>query len=160
MGIELRVPSRKDPLTLVMHVLHFAILGFVLLTTSFPFTFINTVLSNIPLFFALFILAVFLWSALLNLWLFFGYEIVRIEGETVRYDKTVFGIGRRRQYSRHFIKRFQFNPYMSNKKWDRYGLAGGKIEFYHGSKRHSFGRGLSDEEAHRVIAQMKRYFKD
>ena len=86
------------------------------------------------------------------LWGYFGKEILRIESNTMDFEKSIFGVGLKKNLVQDEIKNIRFekineNSTSSGNRWAFWGLGPGKIKFDYGLKKYSLGLSLNDEEA-------------
>ncbi len=130
---------------------------------------VNTLLSsNAPLFanaFILFWLAGWTFGGGLAfytvLWQLMGREIIIAESGMLTIQRTVFGLGGKRQFETGSIKDMHFNPDqevslpgISHKKVS--GRQGGKIRFDYGMKTIRFGMSIEEPEAKMIINRLRQ----
>lgn len=97
---------------------------------------------------------------LLILWNLFGREIITINSTSIEVKRSLFGIGRKKQYDIKHVENFRFNEIPDNMFSIKYtlafwGLDEGKVKFDYGMKSPSFGLGLEDAESNYIVKLMK-----
>ena len=90
------------------------------------------------------------------LWGYFGCEFITLTEEELKVQRTVFGIGPTRSFDRRGIDNLRAREvktdfFSARSKWSVWGLGPGKVQFRYRGKSHSFGLGLTDEEAIRLV---------
>jgi len=90
------------------------------------------------------------------LWNLFGKEEINISSRYLELKRSLFGLGRKRQYDIKNVLNFRFNEISGNifslkARMAFWGMGEGKIKFDYGMKSPSFGLGLEDAEANYII---------
>jgi len=101
--------------------------------------------------------------SILLLWGFFGKEHFRTKGNHVHFEKTVFGIGKKRKLKSSELKNFRTDTvndsWFGGNSWSHWGLGEGKIKFDYGLKTYSFGLGVDDAEAVHIVDLLQKQFE-
>lgn len=97
------------------------------------------------------------------LWGYFGQEHFTSDRGEVYLNKTIFGLGIKKQMVAIEIKNirteFSNTNWFGGDRWAFWGLGPGKIKFDYGLKTFSFGLGVDDAEANHIVELMKSHFK-
>ena len=97
------------------------------------------------------------------LWGFFGQEQFSSDRGEVYLNKTIFGLGIKKQMVGIEIKNIRTEfvnaNWLGGNRWAFWGLGPGKIKFDYGFKTFSFGLGVDDAEADHIVELMKNHFK-
>lgn len=97
------------------------------------------------------------------LWGFFGQEQFTSDKGEVYLNKTIFGLGIKKQMEASEIKNirteFANANWLGANRWAFWGLGPGKIKFDYGFKTFSFGLGVDDAEADHIVELMQNHFK-
>jgi len=92
-------------------------------------------------------------------WGYFGKEILQISSNTMKFEKSIFGIGIKKSMALDKTKNFRFEKIDDQKsggsRWAFWGLGSGKIKFDYGLKTYSFGLSVDDEEAVYLVNLLK-----
>ena len=95
------------------------------------------------------------------LWQLFGKEIIRIERNILHLEKSVFGIGRQKEYNIKDIKNLAINPVGDMNVWGRknyfsfFGNKNGKLKFDYGMKTIKFANDIDEAEARKLLDLFK-----
>lgn len=99
---------------------------------------------------------------LILLWGYFGQEQFTSDRGVVYFNKTIFGLGIKKQMEANEIKNIRTEVANGNifggNRWAFWGLGPGKIKFDYGFKTFSFGLGVDDAEADYIVKIMKEHF--
>ena len=89
------------------------------------------------------------------LWGYFGKEKFILTNDEVLFERSVFGLGRKRRLQAAEIKNARTEVAAGNwfggNGWAFWGLGPGKIKFDYGLKTFSFGLALDDAEANYIV---------
>ena len=92
------------------------------------------------------------------LWGYFGQESLEIQRQEVRLEKTIFGIGIKKQFTKRDVVNFRFEKVNNNaftgNRWAVWGLGPGKVKFDYGMKTYSFGLAVDDAEANYLANEL------
>ena len=103
-------------------------------------------------------------TAMLLLWGYFGLEKFIAYGGEVLFEKSVFGIGKKKRLDASEIKNIRTDNHntgwFSSNRWAVWGLGRGKIKFDYGLKTFSFGLGVDEAESVHIVEIMKEYFRN
>jgi len=93
------------------------------------------------------------------LWGYFGKERIKIIGEELFVQKTIFGIGMRKKLKLALVTNFRLNTMQRNafaqKKFIEFGDIGGKIKFDYGMRTYTIGQAIDEAEANFLIDKLK-----
>ncbi|WP_020559718.1 hypothetical protein [Thiofilum flexile] len=90
-----------------------------------------------------------------------GKEVVRIDGQELKYVRDFFLFKRSKEYDVINIKDLRVNLNSSNNNGIEYlGISGGTIAFDYGRSTHVFGTGLDEAEAKHIIQTIKNRYKN
>ena len=97
----------------------------------------------------LFVIGVLLWGG-------FGYERIRFDATQLSIQRTIFGFGPTRTFDRRGIDNVRTRVvktdfFSARSKWSVWGMGPGRVQFRYRGESHSFGLGLTDEEAERLV---------
>lgn len=100
------------------------------------------------------------------LWQLMGKEIVEVSYETIKIQRAVAGLGRKREYLATYIKDLRVSPLAADSNypfgWSRasnfYGLSGGLLAFDYGAKTFRFGSGVDEAEAKQILEKIVSRF--
>ena len=84
-------------------------------------------------------------------WGFFGKEILEISSGNLHFEKSVFGIGIKKELMLSEVKNFRTEKISSGfyggNRWAFWGLGPGRVKFDYGLKTYSFGLAVDEAEA-------------
>ncbi|MCD8450354.1 hypothetical protein LNI98_11710 [Tenacibaculum dicentrarchi] len=94
------------------------------------------------------------------LWGYFGKELIEFNRQNVNFQKTIFGIGIKKQLDKKEVKNFRFEQVnesaFGGNRWAFWGLGPGKIKFDYGFKTYSFGLGTDDAESKYLVDELNK----
>lgn len=166
-GINISVPSKKNWFLLL-----FSSIWLIGWLVGFMFTFgmiflrdINDdISSSLFIYFWLFMWTVGgLFIIFILLWGYFGKETFTTENNYVKFEKTVFGIGKKAKFEKTELRNFRTNI-NENSNWFygnqmvMYGLGPGNIKFDYGLKSYSFAAAVDEAEANYIVGLLKEIF--
>lgn len=98
------------------------------------------------------------------LWGYFGQEKFITDRNEILFEKSVFGIGKKKRLEISAIKNFRTelssDSWFGGNRWAFWGLGPGKIKFDYGFKTYSFGLGVDDAEANYIVGLLKEQYKE
>lgn len=90
------------------------------------------------------------------IWGLFGKEKLIIDSSSTLLEKSVFGIGLKRNLETSEIKDFRYTQIHTgySNRLSFFGLGPGKVQFDYGFKTYSLGLGLDDAEAKHLVSEL------
>jgi len=93
-------------------------------------------------------------------WGYFGKEKIEFNRQKVKFEKTIFGIGIKKDLEKIEVTNFrteQINEsFFGGNRWTFWGLGPGKIKFDYGFKTYSFGLAVDDAEANYLVKELNK----
>ena len=150
-GLKVTIPSKKNWFVLIFATLWLGgwVFGFVNATWM-----LDGAGGGVIGFMAFWLLA---WTAggamvlFLLFWGYFGKEIIEISSGNLHFEKSVFGIGIKKELMLSEVKNFRTEKISSGlyggNRWAFWGLGPGRVKFDYGLKTYSFGLAVDEAEA-------------
>jgi hypothetical protein len=165
-GINIVSPSKKTWFSLLFGTFWLGGWFFGLVMVIIMLQTIKTTDNNINAFLIFWILAWIVGGGFVFaflLWGYFGKEKFIAQRSNVIFEKSVFGIGRKKVLNQAEIKNFRYvqvnESIFKRNRPIGWGLDTGKIKFDYGMKTYSFGLGLDDAEANYIIGLLNKELK-
>lgn len=163
-GLTIEIPSKRHWFVIIFMMIW---LGGWLMGELFALKMILT--PNFPIFANIFILVWLIgWTiggafVIYNiLWQLIGREIILVEHNLLTIEKSVKGVGRKRQYEIASIQNMDINPVADRSTWNKgkqspspFGTNTGKIKFDYGMKTIKFASEIDEAEARKIIQKFK-----
>jgi hypothetical protein len=97
------------------------------------------------------------------LWMLRGREIVSISPTALAITRSVFGVGRTKNYDLTKVCRLRgapptYNPYDFQRSLAFWGLGGGVMAFDYGYSTIRFGAGLDEAEGEHILERVRKRF--
>jgi hypothetical protein len=91
-------------------------------------------------------------------WNLFGREVVTLVGDSLSTRREILGVGRTKRFGRHEIQHPHTRPLTRREIQDCcWGIGVGKVRFTVAHREHSFGIGLTDDEAQAIAKQLEEW---
>lgn len=99
------------------------------------------------------------------LWAYLGRERVTIGGDSLTVQRLILGRGRKEVYHRAEVNDLRFQDsrtdfFGSRTRWSMLGLGPGKVCFDYRGRVRSFGLGLTDEDARKLVRRLAELVPD
>ena len=99
------------------------------------------------------------------LWQFTGKEVIEVSNQALTINRVISGFSSPKEYSAEYISGLRIsaavnvNPMVGwSRTWQLYGMSGGLLSFDYGAKTISFGLGIQEAEARKILEEICQRF--